>query len=253
VKSCQSGFSPERYLRSLADAVWEDSQPKSKRRPPAEFRASDIEHPELYQQLKAWRTAKAAELGVAPFQVMHQRVLIQVAVRLPDHADALQAIKGVGPKTIESCGEELLGLVAAYRRQHGIEDVQMPPAGDPAGPVNAAATPAGPSSTKQISLDLLNRGMDVAAIAAERGLAVSTIEGHLRFFVANGQLDIDRLLPPAKQRAIEDKLSGAARPSLSEVKQALGGDFSYGEIKLVIAHRNQRSEKAAEGTRRDAN
>ncbi|MBW2649973.1 MAG: helix-turn-helix domain-containing protein, partial [Deltaproteobacteria bacterium] len=62
-----------------------------------------------------------------------------------------------------------------------------------------------------------------------------TIEGHLAFFVEKGELDIDKLLSPEKQQAIEKELAVDHNNSLSEVKNVLGDDYSYGEIKMMLA------------------
>jgi len=121
IKSCENGFSPPQYLRAVSKAEI-DFSPVSERRPQTpDYRESDIEHPELFQQLKEWRSRKAKEQNVAQFQILHQRVLIQIAVSLPDNGRALIKIKGVGKKTLEKYGEELLALVTAYGGKHGIE------------------------------------------------------------------------------------------------------------------------------------
>ena len=83
---------------------------------------------------------------------------------------------------------------------------------------------------------MFNKGLTIAQIAQERGLVRSTIEGHLAFFVEKGKLDINRLLSPEKQQAIEKELATDHKNSLSEVKYALGPDYSYGEIKMMLAY-----------------
>ena len=119
IKSCKNGFSPPHYLRAVSKAEI-DFSPENGRRPQKpDYGESDIEHPELFQQLKAWRSRKATEQDAAQFQILHQRVLIQIAVNLPDNGRGLKKIKGVGKKTFEKYGKELLALVAAYRKKQG--------------------------------------------------------------------------------------------------------------------------------------
>jgi uncharacterized protein YpbB len=83
---------------------------------------------------------------------------------------------------------------------------------------------------------MFNNGFTIARIAQERGLVQSTIEGHLAYFVEKGKLDINKLLSPEKQQAIEKELAADHNNSLSEVKNALGTDYSYGEIKMMLAY-----------------
>lgn len=243
VTSCERGFSPLRYLRSLSDPDIHDAPGKEKKRPAPEYSDLDIAHPELFQALKDWRSRKAGEEGIAHFQVMHQRVLIQIAACLPDNEMDLKKIKGIGTKTFSKYGKELVEMVSAYRGKHGTNETT------PQGPhvLPEKSAPArktrSPFDTKQTSFDMFQRGWTIARIAQERGLVPSTIEKHLSFFVENGQLDIRSLVSPDKLEAIEKKLAAAPNHSLSEVKGALGDDYSYGEIKMVLAHQKHEAEK----------
>ncbi len=126
VASCKNGFSPSRYLKALTKAEMDFSSIKAKKQKAPDYGESDIVHPELFQQLRDWRSQMAKELDVAPFQILHQRVLVQIAVTLPDSPGGLKKIKGVGKKTIEKYGKYILGMVTAYRNKHGIEEVDLP-------------------------------------------------------------------------------------------------------------------------------
>jgi uncharacterized protein YpbB len=55
--------------------------------------------------------------------------------------------------------------------------------------------------------------------------------------VEKGKLDINKLLSPEKQQAIEKELAAAQNNSLKDIKNALGDDFSYGEIRMMLAYR----------------
>ena len=120
VLSCRNGFSPERYLRALSRAAMETAQAGAKSGAKAAsvvYTEADVGHPELFEALREWRKRKAADKGLAHFQVMHQKALIQIAIHLPDTPQALQKIKGIGPRLVEKYGPELTALVADYRRK----------------------------------------------------------------------------------------------------------------------------------------
>jgi hypothetical protein len=237
VKCCEKGFSPSNFLRAVSAAEIDFSPEKEKKRLPPEYTESDIAHPELFQTLKDWRSRKAREKDVAPFQVLHQRVLILIVVCLPDNTVDLRKINGVGKKTIEKYGEELVQLVSAYRKKYGIEEVVLPDIKTLSGENTTANKEASHSDTKQTSLDMFNKGLTVDRIAQERGLVQSTIEGHLAFFVEKGKLDINKLLSPEKQQTIAKELAVDHNNSFKEVKNALGDDYSYGEIRMMSACR----------------
>ncbi|MDY7036555.1 MAG: helix-turn-helix domain-containing protein [Thermodesulfobacteriota bacterium] len=236
VKRCENGFSPSRYLRAVSAAEIDFGSEKEKKPPPPVYTESDVAHPELFRTLKEWRSRKAGEEGVAHFQVLHQRILIQIAVSLPDNIADLRTIKGVGKKTIEKYGDELVKLVAAYRQKQWIEKVPLPEPKKLPEENRTSQAAAPPSNTKQTSLDMFNKGLTIARIAQERGLVRSTIEGHLAFYVEKGELDISRLLSPEKQQAILKELTVDHNHSLKEIKEAMGDDYSYGEIKMVLAY-----------------
>ena len=237
IKSCENSFSPSHYLRAVSKAEI-DFSPGKERKPQApDYGESDIEHPELFQHLKDWRSRKAKEQGVPHFQILHQRVLIQIVVNLPDNTRDLKMIKGVGKKTIEKYGEDLLALVTAYRKKHGIATVILPDFKDAPEKKSSPKKVAPGSDTRQISFDMVNQGFNIAGIAEERGLAESTIQGHLCSFIETGDLNINRLLSPEKQAAIDAVLDRTHDNSLNAAKNALGKLYAYGEIKLMVAHR----------------
>ncbi|MEJ2660154.1 MAG: helix-turn-helix domain-containing protein, partial [Desulfobacteraceae bacterium] len=235
VRSCREGFSPDQYLRALSAASLQPVTARAKT-PAIVYTEADVGHPELFESLRQWRKEKAAEENVAHFQVLHQKTLVQIAVHLPDSLPDLKKIKGIGPRLAERYGDEITVMVADYRRKHGIREVALPepPADLPSAP--AKEKPPKAEDTKKASLELFLQGLTIDQIAARRSLVTSTIEGHLAHFVANGELEIGRVVPAARLRAMEEKLSGMRSQPLKKIKQALGGEYSYGEIQMVLAH-----------------
>jgi superfamily II DNA helicase RecQ len=132
VKSCEKEFSPPQYLRSISKAEVDFNPEKAKKTQTVDYNESDIEHPELFQQLKDWRARMAKKQGLAHFQILHQRVLIQIVVNLPGSRTQLKKINGVGKKTLEKYGDNILALVAGYRQKHGIDGVKLPDVKDEA-------------------------------------------------------------------------------------------------------------------------
>lgn len=113
----------------------------------------------------------------------------------------------------------------------------LPEPKDLRGKTTSAKEPTSVADTKQISFDMFNKGLTIARIAQERGLVESTIQGHLCFFVENGELDICRLLSSEKQGAIEAVLArDDPDQSLKALKNELGDNYTYGDIKLMVAY-----------------
>jgi len=65
----------------------------------------------LYLDLKRWRNERAQRDGVPPFVVMRNDLLAEVCCRAPSSLAALKEIPGVGEKTVEKYGADLLALI----------------------------------------------------------------------------------------------------------------------------------------------
>ena len=64
----------------------------------------------LFEALRVHRSTLASEAGVAPFIVMHDRTLAEIALRRPTAIEDL-AVPGMGPVKIAKYGEGLLRIV----------------------------------------------------------------------------------------------------------------------------------------------
>ncbi len=236
VRSCKSGFSPGRYLRALSSAEI-DLKPDKERKSRTEgYTLSEAEHPELFQTLKDWRAAKAREADIPHYMILHQNILIQIAAALPDSPAALMSIKGIGKRLFAKYGKELLTMISSYRQKKRINDAARPSPSAATDPLAKKGRPAA-VDTRQVTFELFNKGLTIAQVAQERGMATSTIEGHLVGFVEDGRIAIGRLLTEEKLKTIDRQLTAMKDTPLGEIKQALGEDYSYGEIRLVQAHR----------------
>jgi PIF1-like helicase/Helix-turn-helix domain/HRDC domain len=234
VLSCRGGFSPARYLHAVATASIDLRSAKTQKPTSPDAVESDIAHPDLFQSLKDWRGQKASEQGIPHFQVMHQKTLIQIAVNMPANLPALLKIKGIGPRLAEKYGKDLITIVTDYRRENDIQDVPAAEAVETEG--GELQEKRAKVDTRQTSLDMFEKGMTITQISEQRGLVQSTIEGHLAFWIERGELNIDRVVPRERQKIIGEQLAKTADRSLKSVKETLGRDYSYGEIKMILAH-----------------
>lgn len=236
--SCAGGFAAARYLGAVAFAG-QAAKPVATRSRPARQEGApvDLPHPALFNTLKEWRAARAAEEGVAHFQVLHQNVLLQIAAMLPESITQLRKIKGIGKGLAQRYGEVLVAMVADYRQQNDITAVFEPETAQSSGKTARPVSGVGVFSSKRQSFELFQTGLGVTEIARRRGLVPSTIESHLLDFVASGELSLERLVTPEQQRSIEHALTVMPGRTLTEIKNALGEECSYGAIRFVQALR----------------
>ncbi|RZK15536.1 MAG: helicase, partial [Pedobacter sp.] len=89
--------------------------------------------------------------------------------------------------------------------------------------------------TKLVSFELYEQGKTLEEIAKERGFSVGTIEGHLAYYVSTQQIDVTKLVKPNKIKNISDAVESQKTKSMATIRDFLGKDYSFGEIKLVLA------------------
>lgn len=90
--------------------------------------------------------------------------------------------------------------------------------------------------TKALTFKMFRDGKTLKEIATERSLTVGTVENHLAHFVEQGELEIGEVVSSQHQKIIRGIVKTFNKAySLSEVKNLLPNDYTYAEIKLVIA------------------
>ena len=87
-----------------------------------------------------------------------------------------------------------------------------------------------------MTLEMFRAGRSIDEIAVARELQPGTIASHLARFVASGEVRLDELVPGDKIEPIRNAiLKFKDQNAISPIKEFLGDDFSYGEIRAVIA------------------
>ena len=88
--------------------------------------------------------------------------------------------------------------------------------------------------TAEVSFELYQQGKSIEEIAETRGLVPSTIEGHLTKYISSGEVDIKRLISETKLNNILSLITPETTGT-QEIKNKLGDDYSYGEIRMALA------------------
>lgn len=99
------------------------------------------------------------------------------------------------------------------------------------------------------SYNLYRQGKTPEEISKERGMAVSTIEGHLAQYITSGEIEVTELITKEKLDAIVGAAKRLDTMQLTMIKQDLGGDYSYSDIRYAMAWyqvvKNKESASAA--------
>ncbi len=225
MQSCKNGFVVKKYLEERAKASIEEKIVKRHKKKTREKMMDGVPHPELYNRLREWRNAKADELNWEVYMVLPLKSMRALSITMPGTIKALKQIVGFGKIRIATFGEEVLKIISNYCEEN---ELQL-------SDTNLQEKPP-KINTKQISLDMFKEGKSIDEIAKERGLKKDTINGHIAFYISKGVVSIDKLVELKKLLKIAGYFQGHKEALLGEVKEALGDEISFGEIKLVREH-----------------
>ncbi len=200
----------------------------------------DSPHPQLYSQLKTLRDKICRQRDVPVYLVASSVTLDEMARYLPQTEEELERISGFGPKKVEQYGEDFLVIIQAYCNEKNLSSLvsEIPSSGKKrAAKKETDKTPK--INTKQVSFDLFKQGKDIIAIAQERNMAISTIEGHLAHYIQLGEIDILEVLNEEKLALIKPHIENYDETAMAPLKEKLGNAVSFGEIKLALAWKNR--------------
>jgi ATP-dependent DNA helicase RecQ len=173
--------------------------------------------------------------GVPPYVVFSDVTLVEMSTYLPQTDWELRKISGVGDLKFEKYGADFLSEIRSYcSRNQLVSRMDLKRA--PRGRRKQTKREPGKKDTYQTSLDMFREGKSVAQIAAERGLGIPTIEGHLTKFIPTGEVRLDQFVTIEKVETIRKAIEKHSESNaLSPIKEYLGDDFTYGEIRAVMA------------------
>jgi ATP-dependent DNA helicase RecQ len=153
----------------------------------------------------------------------------------------LGKISGFGKAKLESYGQQFLDIIVEYSKQHNLSSLihEKTPK-----PERKEKDPSKEKiDTKLETYKLYQSGKTISEIAAERNLAVSTIEGHLAHYVERGNISIEDVVSKEKILLIEPLAKNFEGGTTTSIKEQLGNNVSYGEIRLVMASLNYLKNK----------
>ena len=188
---------------------------------------------QLREYLREWRRNTARDLGVAAFVVLHDTALDALCAAKPSTLQTLRAVSGFGDKKVERYGQEILEALQRFHK------------GERAGNDWHAAA----SQPREDTLQLLREGRSFEEIAQIRGRKVNSVVDMVVKLMEEGALKFEaKWFSPERYAQIAAAVQQFGKERLKPVKEALPGEITYEEIRLVAAHlRIQQNQKAGRG------
>ncbi len=199
---------------------------------------SEVSHPyfaDLFDNLKKVRMVLAKGENVPPYIIFSDTTLVELATFLPHDYGEMRKISGIGDLKLQKYGVDFIQEIKKYCEANGLASkigLKIPKRERK---IHAKRDEKG-DSTYDISLKMFKQGSSVSEIAKLREMAVSTIETHLVRFIPTGDIELQEIVELEKAEIIKETiLSFGEEATLGKVKEKLGDDYSYGEIRAVIA------------------
>ncbi len=202
----------------------------------------------LLTALKKLRMDLAREASVPAYVIFSDATLLELATYLPQSSEELERVAGFGQMKLARYGAVFLDAVRGFCRERGLVSRMGEKPGKKS-PKKKPAPAAGASATKLETLRLFKSGRTSGQIAEARALNLATVEGHLADFVLDGTLDVRELVSEEKLARISEAVHRIGFGWLGPIKNALGEQVTFGQIRAVMNHIkfNKDYAKAAEG------
>jgi ATP-dependent DNA helicase RecQ len=165
----------------------------------------------LFDRLRQLRKKIADSQGVPPYVIFHDSSLRLMAQSKPRSLGEFRQISGVVHSKVQQYGDIFIAAINDFCQD------SLP-------------------STQLLTLQYYQDGLNAEEIARKRSLKVSTIYEHLaKLLEAGYEIDINQLVSKNKQEYIRLVIKKVGDRSLKTLKENLGDNYSYEEIKLVVA------------------
>jgi hypothetical protein len=230
----------------------------------AQAAVGGLEGPEeaLFQELRRWRREQAHERGVPPYVIFNDEALIGLAKLRPATPAGLTGVKGIGQAKAAEYGESVVALLTRWCGENGLSigasvaqaalplAAQTPSSPPPAPPkVPEATSGRTKGQTLRVTLEMHQAGKSAAAIAEERGLAESTVLGHLAQCIEAGEITLDSVVPSDALSPIHTAFEAlGSQESAMALMFLVPPGVDYGHINCALAElrRSGRAVEAAD-------
>jgi len=215
--------SPSQRKRSKSRTIAPVLQPVKRpleRPEPAPLRVQEAlgVNPDLREFLREWRRETANGQNVPAYVVMHDTTLDEICRVLPGSIGGLLQITGIGERKAELYGRQILAALKRFR--------------DGA----RAVVPDKKITPSEETISLIKEGKSLDEIAAIRGRRRSTIISMVSDLVERGLVEFQHAwVEQDRQREIEAATANLGLERITPVKEALPPDYSFDEIRLVVA------------------
>ena len=186
----------------------------------------------LFAELRILREQIAREENVPPFVVFSDRALQEMAVYYPQTELEMSRINGVGPIKWAKYGQKFIDAIRIYLPMEQTKKALK-------------TNPIQRKNSHIQSIEYYKQGDSVELIMEKRELSRGTVIGHLAQGIEEGEnIDLSRFVSIEKQNQIKKIISEKGYERLSPLKECLPDDYTFDEIRMVVAFARYQAEKS---------
>lgn len=178
----------------------------------------------LLERLLEWRQEVADREKIAPYLLMSDGVLAELAARRPSKIDRLTAVTGLGAKHIAQHGESIVGMIESYCSFKAVPMDQ---------PLRFPSSPLRDSYGVRFK-----QRRSLQQVATELNVTESTVTKYLVEYILDGS--IQDVSPWISERELQQVFQSAERcgtGQLTPIYEACDSQISYNKIRIALAFR----------------
>ncbi|HTI15034.1 MAG TPA: DNA helicase RecQ [Dictyobacter sp.] len=215
-------------------------------RQPSTTTELDLASMGLFTYLRSLRKQLADEQGVPPYVIFPDNSLRAMALQRPQSETHFSHIPGVGSQKLASYFTTFTNAIREYCEDHNLTmGIELPDSEKAQKPKQTTRTGGGSGmSLRLATLQRYREGHSIDEIASERNVKPGTIISHLADLIEAGEdIDVSMLIAPGHHDTIARAWQQIGGTALKPIKEFLGDDYSYDEIRLVRALLNKARQK----------
>jgi DNA-binding CsgD family transcriptional regulator len=214
---------------------------------------SEVINAKLFIALSDVRNEIVMETGDPVYLIANQKTLVEMSNYLPLSAKELENITGFGKAKVHKYGDLFLDVLQKYASIDNLQSsMELHPkylksVGAKERKVvkeknEAIKKEHGLSGTSMESFQLFQDGFTIEQIAEQRKLTQGTIQGHLANAIRVGKLRLIDVMEAEKGLHILKTIAANPDKGITEIKNILGDDYSFGDVRLGMAQAERNGE-----------
>lgn len=189
----------------------------------------------LFESLRQLRKELSDREGVPPYIVFGDATLRWMSRLYPTTEAELANISGVGALKLRNYGSAVLGVIRTHLRSQPRQEFE-PTSGGSGGERPAKTRGELLNSSVLETLRMYREGGDLESIAKSRGLAATTIAGHLSTAVEAGErLDWSRFFSASELADLRRAFEKSPEAVLTPIHESFGGRFTFEQLRVFRA------------------